>query len=102
MRHKNDKKRPVPLFARQWPLEQPGWPDTTLVISHSKRMAVNATANRALVPEALKLLEVIHIDLGCQTTNKCSQTFFPVDGASIDIVLAVCCQAPAHSTRDKQ
>ena len=31
---------------------KPGWPDTTLVISHSKRMAVNAAANRALVPEA--------------------------------------------------
>ena len=43
------------------------WPDTTLVISHSKRMAVNAAANRALAPEASKLLEleVIHIDLGC-------------------------------------
>ena len=40
---------------------------TTLVISHSKRMAVNAAANRALAPEASKLLEleVIHIDLGC-------------------------------------
>ena len=31
---------------------KPGWPDTTLVISHSKRMAVNAAANRALAPEA--------------------------------------------------
>ena len=30
---------------------KPGWPDTTLVIS-SKRMAVNAAANRALAPEA--------------------------------------------------
>ena len=30
---------------------KPGWPDTTLVISHSKRMAVNAAANRALAPE---------------------------------------------------
>ena len=53
---------------------KPGWPDTTLVISHSKRMAVNAAANRALAPEGSKLLElethVIHIDLGCcQTTN---------------------------------
>ena len=37
---------------------QPGWPDTTLIISHSKRMAVNAAANRALAPEALKLLEL--------------------------------------------
>ena len=48
---------------------KPGWPDTTLVISHSKRMAVNAAANRALAPEASKLLQletqVIHIDLGC-------------------------------------
>ena len=43
------------------------WPDTTLVISHSKRMAVNAAANRALPPEASKLLQletqVIHIFL---------------------------------------
>ena len=31
---------------------KPGWPDTTLVISHSKRMAVNAAASRALAPEA--------------------------------------------------
>ena len=61
---------------------KPGWPDTTLVISHSKRMAVNAAANRALAPEASKLLEletqVIHIDLGCYesvtTQNGCSQT----------------------------
>ena len=54
---------------------KPGWPDTTLVISHSKRMAVNAAANRALAPEGSKLLEleVIHIDLGgcdkCITQN---------------------------------
>ena len=49
---------------------KPGWPDTTLVISHSKRMAVNAAANRALAPEGSKLLEldVIHIDLGCHET----------------------------------
>ena len=44
---------------------KPGWPDTTLVISHSKRMAVNAAANRALAPEGSKLLElethVIHM-----------------------------------------
>ena len=43
----------------------------------SKRMAVNAAANRALAPEASKLLEletqVIHIDLG-ETQNGCSQT----------------------------
>ena len=56
---------------------KPGWPDTTLVISHSKRMAVNAAANRALAPEASKLLQletqVIHIDLG-ETQNGCSQT----------------------------
>ena len=53
---------------------KPGWPDTTLVVSHSKRMAVNAAANRALAPEASKLLqlEVIHIDLG-ETQNGCSQ-----------------------------
>ena len=44
---------------------KPGWPDTTLVISHSKRMAVNAAANRALAPKASKLLEleVIHMVL---------------------------------------
>ena len=60
---------------------KPGWPDTTLVISHSKRMAVNAAANRALAPEASKLLQletqVIHIDLGCYEsvpTNGCCQT----------------------------
>ena len=51
---------------------KPGWPDTTLVISHSKRMSVNAAANRALAPEGSKLLElethVIHIDLGCHET----------------------------------
>ena len=35
---------------------KPGWPDTTLVISHSKRMAVNAAANRALAPQTSKLL----------------------------------------------
>ena len=44
---------------------KPGWPDTTLVISHSKRMAVNAAANRALAPEASKLLE-----LETQVTNR--------------------------------
>ena len=58
---------------------KPGWPDTTLVISHSKRMAVNAAANRALAPEASKLLEletqVIHIDLGCyETQNGCDKS----------------------------
>ena len=59
---------------------KPGWPDTTLVISHSKRMAVNAAANRALAPEASKLLEletqVIHIDLG-ETQNGCRETATP-------------------------
>ena len=56
---------------------KPGWPDTTLVISRSKRMAVNAAANRALAPEASKLLEletqVIHIDLG-ETQNGCDKS----------------------------
>ena len=54
---------------------KPGWPDTALVISHSKRMAVNAAANRALAPEASKLLEleVIHVDLG-ETQNGCTAT----------------------------
>ena len=56
---------------------KPGWPDTTLVISHSKRMAVNAAANRALAPEGSKLLELEVIHMGCDTfipTNGCSQT----------------------------
>ena len=59
---------------------KPGWPDTTLVISHSKCMAVNAAANRALAPEASKLLEletqVIHIDLRCyeSVSHGCCQT----------------------------
>ena len=44
---------------------KPGWPDTSLVISHSKRMAVNAAANRALAPEASKLLELEVIHMGC-------------------------------------
>ena len=59
-------------------LFKPGWPDTTLVISHSKRMAVNAAANRALAPEGSKLLqlEVIHIDLG-ETQNGCSSQTAP-------------------------
>ena len=68
---------------------KPGWPDTTLVISHSKRMAVNAAANRALAPEGSKLLElethVIHIDLGCYesvpTQNGCDN-FIPTNGCS--------------------
>ena len=68
---------------------KPGWPDTTLVISHSKRMAVNAAANRALAPEGSKLLElethVIHIDLGCYETvptqNGCDN-FIPTNGCS--------------------
>ena len=53
------------------PTSKPGWPDTTLVISHSKRMA--AAANRALAPEASKLLEleVIHLDLGKNGCDKC-------------------------------
>ena len=49
--------------------------DTTLVISHSKRMAVNAAANRALAPEGSKLLELEV--MGCcdsVPTNGCSQT----------------------------
>ena len=54
----------------------PSKPDTTLVISHSKCMAVNAAANCVLAPEGSKLLElethVIHIDLGgcnCKPQN---------------------------------
>ena len=60
---------------------KPGWPDTTLVISHSKRMAVNAAANRALAPQISKLLEletqVIHIDLGCDKFIPTNQTATP-------------------------
>ena len=57
---------------------KPGWPDTTLVISHSKRMAVNAAANRALAPEGSKLLELDVIHMGCcQTTNEYCQTATP-------------------------
>ena len=44
---------------------KPGCPDTTLVISHSKRMAVNVAANRALAPEASKRLELEVIHMGC-------------------------------------
>ena len=52
--------------------------DTTLVISHSKRMAVNAAANRALAPEASKLLKLEVIHMGCcQTTNEYCQTATP-------------------------
>ena len=39
------------LLLRELFPSKPGWPDTTLVISHSKRMAVNAAANRALAPD---------------------------------------------------
>ena len=63
---------------------KPGWPDTTLVISHSKRMAVNAAANRALAPEASKRLEletqVIHMGCyeagtpGCAATQNSPQS----------------------------
>ena len=35
---------------------KPGWPETTLVISHARRVAVNAAANRALQPPGAKLL----------------------------------------------
>ena len=57
---------------------KPGWPDTTLVISHSKRMAVNAAANRALAPEGSKLLELDVIHMGCcQTTHEYCQTATP-------------------------
>ena len=56
---------------------KPGWPDTTLVISHSKRMAVNAAANRALAPQTSKLLQLetqVHIDC-CQTTTPQNDKF---------------------------
>ena len=66
------KARLKELFSK------PGWPDTTLVISHSKRMAVNAAANRALAPEGSKLLELEVIHMGCcQTTNEYCQTATP-------------------------
>ena len=52
---------------------KPGWPDTTLVISHSKRMAVNAAANRALAPEASKLLELEVMGESVPTQNGCDK-----------------------------
>ena len=36
--------------ARELFPAKPGWPETTLVISHARRVAVNAAANRALQP----------------------------------------------------
>ena len=53
---------------------QPGWPDTTLVISHSSAWP---STQRRTGPEASKLLEleVIHIDLGCyETQNGCANS----------------------------
>ena len=55
-------------------------------------MAVNAVANRALAPDASKLLEleiqVIHIDLGCQTTS-------PLHDQPVQLLRA----APTHVPR---
>ena len=66
------------------PTLKPGWPDTTLVISHSKRMAVNAAANRALAPEGSKLLELDVIHMGCYepvpTQNGCDN-FIPTQNS---------------------
>ena len=77
---------------------KPGWPDTTLVISHSKRMAVNAAANRALAPEASKLLEletqVIHIDLG-ETQNGCDKSI--TQGCHESVTHGFCQTAPQNS-----
>ena len=42
--------------ARELFPAKPGWPETTLVISHARRVAVNAAANRALQPPGAKLL----------------------------------------------
>ena len=42
--------------ARELFPAKPGWPETTLVISHTQRVAVNAAANRALQPPGAKLL----------------------------------------------
>ena len=42
--------------ARELFPAKPGWPETTLVISHTRRVAVNAAANRALQPPGAKLL----------------------------------------------
>ena len=57
---------------------KPEWPDTTLVISHSKRMAVNAVANRALAPEALLLLKHPHrFDLGNCAPKQQSMRVWP-------------------------
>ena len=40
--------------ARELFPAKPGWPETTLVISHARRVAVNAAANRALQPPGAK------------------------------------------------
>ena len=42
--------------ARELFPAKPGWPEMTLVISHARRVAVNAAANRALQPPGAKLL----------------------------------------------
>ena len=42
--------------ARELFPAKPGWPETTLVISHARRVAVNAAANRALQPPGATLL----------------------------------------------
>ena len=42
--------------ARELFPAKPGWPETTLVISHARRVAVNTAANRALQPPGAKLL----------------------------------------------
>ena len=42
--------------ARELFPAKPGWPETTLVISHARRVAVNAAANRALQPPGAELL----------------------------------------------
>ena len=52
---------------------KPGWPDTTLVSSHSKRMAVNAAANRAggKIPNNLFVaVAEVRLDNGMRLKNQ--------------------------------
>ena len=47
-------RRSRPRLKELYP-SKPGWPDTTLLIGHSKRMAVNAAANRALAHKQIQV-----------------------------------------------
>ena len=59
--------------ARELFPAKPGWPETTLVISHTRRVAVNAAANRALQPPGAKLLVLetgVEIALASESQNR--------------------------------